>query len=168
MIPINPEQVFPVSERLATEYSEDDEESRSFRLKIMQRLLVQWADCYLAIALALLLYACYVQGQLAGALVLAPLIALDGRLILQCGIRWRADEAPDQFKQQMKVLYHLELLEHSCTLLCKVLAVISLTTSSLPLISSVLPLALHLVIRFLYRETSLNDCYAFSGMVRAR
>jgi hypothetical protein len=165
MTSINQEQVFPASERLATEYSEEDEESHGFRLKVMQRLLVQWADCYLATAISLLLYAAYIQGKLAGTLVLGPLILLDGRLIVQCVSRWRADEAPEQYKAQMKALYRLELLEHSCTLLCKLLLIISLSTSSLPLASCIFPLAFHLIIRFLFRETSLNDCYAFSGMV---
>lgn len=167
MIPLSQDQVFPVSERLATEYSEDDEETRSFRQKIMQRLLSQWGDCYLAIALALLLYAFYLQGEVAGTLVLAPLIALDGKLIVQCGVWWRANEAPEQFKAQMERMYGLEVLEHSCTLLCKALLAISLSTSFLPLLSCALPLSFHLVIRFLYRETALNDCYAFSGMVRS-
>lgn len=166
MISINPEPSFPISERLATEYSEDDEETRVFRLNVMERLLMQWADCYLAIALALMCYAGYVNGVVGVGWVLVPLIGLDVKLIGTTAIRWRRNDAPEQFKAQMKTLNLLELLEHSCTLLCKLLICISLLLPKVPLVTGSIPLTFHLILRFLYHETSLNDCYAFSGMVR--
>lgn len=166
MIPSGPEPVFPVNERLATEYSEDDEESQSFRLQVIQQLLSQWADCYLATALALLLYLASIKVGLEVKLVLAPLAVLDLKLIVQAGRRLRANAGPEQYKAQMKSLHLLETMEHSCTLLCKVLLATALSTSAVPFAVAAIPLALHLLIRFLYRETSLSDCYAFSGMVR--
>ena len=165
MIPVIPVPDFPINERLATEYNEEDEESRNFRLQAMRQLLMQWADCYLATALALLLSVAYVQERLGIALVLVPLAVLDVKLIVQAGRRWRGNECPEQFKAQMKELNLLEVLEHSCTLICKLLTATALTYSSVPLVSGALPLAFHLVIRFCYREASLSDCYAFSGMV---
>lgn len=167
MILSNPEPTFPVNERLATEYSEEDEESHNFQLQVIEQLLSQWADCYLATALALLLYLAYWQEGLEVTLVLAPLAALDVKLIVQTGRRWRANTSPDHYKAQMKAQCLLETMEHSCTLLCKVLLATALTTSAVPLASAAIPLAFHLVIRFLCRETSLSDCYAFSGMVRS-
>lgn len=165
MIPVLPEPDFPINERLATEYNEEDEESHNFRLQAMRQLLTQWADCYLATAIALLLSVAYVQERMGLALVLAPLAVLDVKLIVQAGRRWKRNEGPEQYKAQMKELNLLEVFEHSCTLICKLLIATALTFSAVPLVSGALPLAFHLVIRFCYRETSLSDCYAFSGMV---
>lgn len=165
MIPIIPEADFPISERLATENNEENEETRNFRVQAMGELLSQWADCYLAIGISLLLAVAYVQERLGIALVLVPLAVLDVKLIIQAGRRWKRNEVPEQYKAEMKEMYLLEVVEHSCTLICKLLAATALTITAFPLVVSALPLAFHLIIRFCYRETSLSDCYAFSGMV---